>query len=106
MVEKAGLVVSEVAVIDQNLLGGFPVGVLGIVKTLAVAHEKGHAHEDAVEPELVLAAGHGGVPEAAVAGARIIVEAVTKDVERLLVLWVTRFVVKDDQQIRGENVVE
>src|SRR5213593_461553 len=64
----------QMPVIDQDLFGRFVIRVLAVAKHLAIAHQKWERHENAVCPELPLAAGRFGMPEASIFCARISIE--------------------------------
>src|SRR5215472_6791888 len=90
---------AEVAGIDDQLPGRFIIGVSTLAEKPAVAHKEWHAHKDAITPKLMCPAGTGGMPETAIAGARISIEATPDLFRRQLVFFVLRLLIQEQQQI-------
>src|SRR5229473_1335773 len=96
----------QVAGIDDELPGSFVIRVWIFAKQPAVSDEKWHAHEHAVKPKLVLAACAGGMPESAVAGTRISVEALPDFVCGQFVFFFFRLLIHEKQKIAGKHGVQ
>ncbi len=96
----------QVAGVDDQLLGGFVVSIRAVAEETAIAHEKRHAHEHAIAPELVRAAGAGCVPEPAIGSARISVKALPYLVGRQFVFFLLGFLVQEQEKIGGHDGIE
>src|SRR5215510_3691448 len=84
---------AQVAGIDDQLLGRFIIGISTLTEETAVTHKEWHSHKHAIAPEVMCPAGTGGMPETAIAGARISVEAMPDLFCRQLVFFVLRLLI-------------
>src|SRR5262249_11887131 len=83
----------QVAGINDELFRSLVIGIRAFAEESPITHQKRHPHEYAIAPELVLAAGAVGVPEATVRGSGIGVETLTDLVCRELVSLITGLLV-------------
>src|SRR5438067_459827 len=93
--------------VQQNLLSRFVVGVLAVVKRLAITDQQRHRHKDSIEPGLPLSS--ASVPESAVFRSRISIKAFANLSCRALVALIFRFPIENDEEIsrhHGIQVIE